>query len=424
MPGSQFPPGIDHAYRSRVARVGASPLALRWPPPDTTFAFQVQWTTRSICTLDSWGRSLDICGQRAAYLHVRLGRDRLRQMDQPSIVHPSRNTTAHISGVAAIPAVLKALGASPAQVFVEAGVDLSLFDDPEGLISLVEVGRLVNHAVATTGCQHFGLLVGQQGGLHSLGLVGLVVRYSPDVGTALHRLGHYLHLYHGGQITAVVEEGHIVTLCYAFYEPHVEAIDQIEDGALAIMHNMLCTLCGPDWRPIEVRFAHRAPDNIRPFGRFFRAPLRFNSEQSALVMSTDWLDRRLPDAGAELQRLLKKEIEALEARHGDDFPEQVRSVLRTGLLTGHASASQVAALFSIHSRTLTRRLAAFGTNLKSLVDEGRFEIAREMLQNTSLDVSQIAALLGYADASAFTRAFRRWTGTTPAVWRATSRHPS
>jgi AraC-like DNA-binding protein len=343
-------------------------------------------------------------------------------MRQPAIAHPSRNTTAHISGVAAIPAVLKALGAGPARVFAEVSVDLSLFDDPEGLISLVAVGRLVKHAVATTGCQHFGLLVGQQGGLHSLGLVGLVVRYSPDVGTALRQLGHYLHLYHGGQITAVVDEGKLATLSYAFYEPHVEAIDQIEDGALAIMCNMLRVLCGPDWQPIEVRFAHRAPENTRPFGRFFRAPLRFNAEQSALVMSTDWLHRRLPDAGAELQRLLKKEIETLEARHGDDFPEQVRSVLRTGLLTGHTSADQVAALFSMHSRTLTRRLDAFGTSFKTLVDEGRFEIAREMLQNTSLDVSQIAASLDYADASSFTRAFRRWSGTTPAVWRAKSAH--
>lgn len=381
---------------------------------------QLQWTTRGICTLDSRRRSLDICRQPSVYLPVRLGRNRMRQTHQPAIVRSSRNTTAHVSGVAAIPAVLKALGASPARVFEGAGVDLSLFDDPEGLISLVALGRLVKQAVATTGCQHFGLLVGQQGGLHSLGLVGLVVQYSPDVGTALARLGHYLHLYHGGQTTAVTEDGHVATLSYALYEPQVEAADQIEDGALAIMCNVLRALCGPDWQPIEARLAHRAPDNVRPFGRFFRSPLRFNAEQSALVFSTDWLHRRLPDAGPEMQRLLRKEIESLEARHGDDFPEQVRSVLRAGLLTGHASADQVAALFSIHSRTLTRRLEAFGTSLKTLVDEGRFEIAREMLRNTSLDVSQIAASLDYADASSFTRAFRRWSGTTPAAWRARS----
>jgi AraC-like DNA-binding protein len=71
----------------------------------------------------------------------------------------------------------------------------------------------------------------------------------------------------------------------------------------------------------------------------------------------------------------------------------------------------------MHSRTLGRRLDDFGTSFQRLVDESRFEIARQMLEDTSLDVMEIAASLGYARASAFTRAFRRWSGTTPALWR-------
>ena len=71
----------------------------------------------------------------------------------------------------------------------------------------------------------------------------------------------------------------------------------------------------------------------------------------------------------------------------------------------------------MHSRTLHRRLTEFDTTFQQLVDEGRFEIARQMLSNTSMVVGQIADSLGYADASAFTSAFRRWSGTTPAKWR-------
>jgi AraC-like DNA-binding protein len=339
-------------------------------------------------------------------------------MARPALTRRSHRATAHISGVAAIPAVLESLGASPAEVFAEAGVDLALFDDPENLISLTELGHLVKLCVARTGCQHFGLLVGQRGGLQSLGLVGLVVRFSPDVATALRRLGQYLHLYHGGQITTVEEDEGAAVITYDLYEPLTEAVDQIGDGAVAILFNVMRALCGPDWLPRQVQLAHRKPVDVQPFRRFFRAPLQFDAEQDALVMSAHWLRRRLPGADVGLQRLLQGQIDALAARHGDDFPGLVRSVLRTGLLTGHASADQVAALFSMHSRTLTRRLAGFGISFKALVDEGRFEIARQMLLNTSLDVSEIAASLDYADASAFTRAFRRWSGTTPAAWRA------
>jgi len=109
----------------------------------------------------------------------------------------------------------------------------------------------------------------------------------------------------------------------------------------------------------------------------------------------------------------------LDVRYGNDFPEQVKSVLRTALVTGDASADRVGALFSMHSRTLNRRLNAFGTGFRELVDEGRFAIARQMLEDSAMEVSQIAALLDYADASAFARAFRRWSGTTPTRWRAT-----
>jgi AraC-like DNA-binding protein len=78
----------------------------------------------------------------------------------------------------------------------------------------------------------------------------------------------------------------------------------------------------------------------------------------------------------------------------------------------------VAPMFSMHSRTLHRRLGEFDVTFKTLADETRFEIARQMLKDSATPINQIAEALDYADASAFTRAFRRWTKTTPAAWRA------
>ncbi len=330
----------------------------------------------------------------------------------------AEEATVRVGVAAAIPAVLRSLGADPAEVVAEAGFDLKLFDDPDNLISYSARGHLLSRCVARTGCRHFGLLLGQQGRLSSLGLVGFLVQHSPDVGTALRSLVRYLHLHVRGAVPTLAVHGDTATLGYDIYQPQVEATDQIGDGAVAVMENIMRTLCGPEWRPLEARFAHRKPEDVGPFRRFFRAPLRFDAEQNALLFSADWLNRRLPDADPDLRRLLQKQIDALEARHRNDFPAQVRSVLRTALLTGHAKADQVAALFSLHSRTLNRHLNAFGTSFRQLVDESRYEIARQMLADTGMEVSQIADSLDYADASAFTRAFRRWSSSTPAAWRA------
>ena len=333
----------------------------------------------------------------------------------------AQDATVRISGVQSIPAVLESLGANPARILAAEKVDPAIFDNPENPIPLAVLGRLVHRSVEVTGCRHFGLLVGQQGGLRSFGLVGVFARYSPDVQTALVRLGTYTRYYHGGQVVPLEVGGDLATLGYSIFEPGIKAVDQIEDGALAVFCNIMRSLCGANWLPLEVRFAHRKPENPRPYVQAFRTSLKFDAEQSGLVFSANWLKRRLPEVDADLQRLLEREIESLEVSHGDELPEQVRRVLRSGLLTGHASADQVAALFSMHRRTLTRRLAAHGTSFSDLAEEGRFEIAQRMLGSTDLDITGIAAALDYADASAFTRAFRRWSGTTPAAWRARRR---
>jgi AraC-like DNA-binding protein len=334
------------------------------------------------------------------------------------VKHAPEKATVRIGVASAVPTVLRSLGADPAKVVAEAGFDLEVFEDPDNLISYAARGRLLSRCVARTGCKHFGLLLGQQGRLSSFGLVGFLVQHSPDVGTALGSLVRYLHLHVRGAVPSLTVHGKSAVLGYDIYEPQVEATDQIGDGAVAVMLNIMRTLCGPDWKPTEALFAHRKPEDAGPFRRFFRAPLRFNAEQNALVFPAAWLAHSLSGADPELHRMLQKQIDALEVRHREDFPEQVRSVLRSALLTGHAKADQVATLFSMHSRTLSRRLSAFGTNFQELVDEGRFEIARQMLEDSAMEVSQIAASLDYADASAFTRAFRRWSGTTPALWRA------
>jgi AraC-like DNA-binding protein len=320
-----------------------------------------------------------------------------------------------------LPAVLRSLGADPAQLLAEVGLDLSLFDSPDRLLSFSARGRLLEHCVARTGCNHLGLLVGQRAGLQSLGLAGSLVKYSPDVGTALRSLVRFFrHQTRGARATLTVD-GQLAYFGYQFDQPGTEGTDQVEDGALAVMLNIMQALCGPGWKPSQVTLAHRKPDNVEPFRQCFRAPLLFDAEQSALVFLADWLSYRLAVDDPELRRQLTEHIRAIEAHHHDSFPDQVRSVLRTALLTDRADADHIASLFSIHRRTLNRRLSDDGLSFRDLVEEQRFEIARQTLLNSDVQIGDVAALLGYADASAFTRAFRRWSGAAPAEWRSDAR---
>jgi AraC-like DNA-binding protein len=313
--------------------------------------------------------------------------------------------------------VLQSLGADPEALLTEAGADVSLFDNRDNWVSYTERNHWLAHCVERTGCHHLGLLVGQRNNLHSLGLIGLLAKYSPDVESALRSLVRHFELHMRGAVVTFSAEGRSAMLGFETFVPGAEANDQVEDAALATEFNILQQLCGPDWSATEVRFTHRKPDDVRPFREFFRAPLLFDDMQNAVVFHSNWLKHRLPANDDDLHRLLAERVEAQEAKVGGEFPEQVRRILRTALLTDHASADQIASLLLMHSRTLYRRLAESGTSFRELVDESRFEIACQMLTDTDRDISHIAGVLNYADSSAFTRAFRRWSGTTPAAWR-------
>lgn len=319
--------------------------------------------------------------------------------------------------MAAIPAVLQCLGVDPSEVFAEAKVDLSLLDNPNNVISYAIRSHLFERCVARTGCRHFGLLVGQRGGLSSLGLVGYLVLHSPNVGAALRSLVHFFHLHGQGTAVALVGRGDKAFLSYRILHTRDEACDQIEDGAIAIAFNSLRSLCGRHWQPTEIRFAHQEPEDTEPFRRYFRAPLRFDAEESGVLFPAEWLNQSVQGADPELHHLFREQVDALAVTRAEDFPGQLRRALGAALLTNHGSEERIAALFSMNSRTLRRRLRACDTSFHEVADTTRFEIARQMLESSELEVLQVALALGYADHSSFSRAFKRWSGVTPSKWR-------
>jgi len=323
-----------------------------------------------------------------------------------------------IASIASVPALLRELGSDPVRLLKSVGLDRRVFKDPENQIALVDAGRLMEACAQSTRCSHFGLLVGQRGGVASLGMVGELMLHSPTVDAALRSLTLHMHLRTRGGVPTRTVEGQWATLGYAIYQHGMPGSAYAYDVAIAIVFNVLRTLCGANWRPSEVQFAHAKPNDTGPYQRFFHSPLRFDADRTAIVFARRWLDQPLPGSDAALYQFLERQIAESEALDVEDLAERVRRALRTMLVTGRGAEEHVAELFSIHPRTLHRRLRAQGTSLRSLVEEGRCEIACQLLRDTNMNVSEIASILDYADATALTRAFRRWMSCPPAAWRA------
>ncbi len=313
--------------------------------------------------------------------------------------------------------LLRELGHDPRPPFARVGLTPGDLGDPDAEISFVLAGKLLAACVAESGCPHLGLLLGQRIALSSLGVPGYLVYTASDVRAALIDLVHHFDLHDRGAVLTLDIVGKTARLGYAIYLPQVPAVDQIYDLSIAVECNILRGLCGSRWNPREVRLARGAPVDVVPYEQFFRAPIRFDADQSAVVFPSGWLDHPVASSNAELHRHLEMEAEDLHATQPRDIVGQVRGLLRGSFATRKADAQSISRQLGLNQRTLHRRLRRAGTNFREELAAVRYQTARELLANTTLPLSRIAAALNYGDTSAFIRAFKKWSGVPPTAWR-------
>ena len=322
-----------------------------------------------------------------------------------------------------VPAVLRERGIDPAPLLAEFGLELADFLDPENTIPFREAGRLFARCAEVSGCPHFALLVGQRAGISSLGAVGFLMQSAPDVRTALREMADQFRVHNPNAAITVVEEESFALFGFTILQPGVEAHEHILDFAMAIGLNIMQAMCGPDWHPIEMRFAYARPRDLAPY-RFFRSVLRFDEGISGLVFARHWMDMQPCGIDPLLHLMMAHRVRDIEAQSSEDLVGQVRQMLPALIVAQTTSLAVVAKHLGLGVRTLNRRLAGEGTSFMQLREEASNAMARQLLEGTRMPVSEIAAFLGYANPGAFSRAFYRWAGVAPTQWRLSKRRRS
>lgn len=317
----------------------------------------------------------------------------------------------------ALPDVLDGLHTDAGELFAEAGITRHHFDDPDNLISYSTGGRLLHRAVEKTGVRHLGILVGQPVTLSAMGAVGFLMRASPTVAHALGIVAEHFRAHDRGGHVGIEVAGSAAMLGYRVNVSNVEAIDQIYMIAAASACNFLRELCAPGWQPLEVQLPFRRPADVQPLRDVLAAHLVFDADQMNVVFPTGDLAQPVASADPVLYRMMSERVAALEARFESDLAVRVRDILRTLIFLPDASGAIVANRLGMSLRTLKRRLHDHGESLQEIRDKVRCEAACQMLKYTEKSALEIAVVLRYADASAFSRAFHRWQGIAPSEWR-------
>lgn len=326
--------------------------------------------------------------------------------------------SARIGPICSIPGLLAEFGVDATEILSELDLPPGLFADPERVMAYADGGRLFAACAARTGCPHFGLLVGQRCSLAGLGLVGNVARVERDVGSALWTIVRYLPLFDRGSVLALRVADEEVSLVFGILAGGIPGVDQFYDLSIAIAFNTVRDLCGSCWRPSRVMLPHKAPADIRPYRAAFGTNVRFDEAEAAIVFDRFFLGRPLA-ASTEAERLkLLDRAARIESMLDMTIVERVRRCLRASLPTRWLSEDEAAAQLMVSPRVLRSRLADARSSFRAIVEELRYETARQFLATSVLELNDVALLLGYSEASAFSRAFSRWSGVAPSAWRA------
>ena len=162
-------------------------------------------------------------------------------------------------------------------------------------------------------------------------------------------------------------------------------------------------------------FTHAEPAYRAEYDRIFRVPLVFGSHRNALLMDAAWLQQRIAVAPSYVFGILSAHAEALLKSLDDSktLRGRVESLLLPILHTGDASIEAIAAKLGLSRQTLFRRLKAEGVTFERVLDELRHTLALHYLRGEKVSVNDFAYLVGFSDSAAFSRAFKRWTGSRP-----------
>jgi AraC-like DNA-binding protein len=296
-----------------------------------------------------------------------------------------------------------------------AGIDLRRLEDADARYLMTDTRELWRQAVAATGDPALGLHVARYVNYTSFHALGAAVLASGTLREAFSRLVRYGRIV-GDAATPRLEAGDDRVRLVLALDGTAPVADEAVDALLALIVRVARLL--RDRRslsPLRVELTRPDPISPEPFRAFFRAPITFGAGENVLEFAAADVDERLTAANAEVARRIDEVLARYVARLDDrQLLSRVRAAIVERLPDGEPAQATIARAVGVSVRTLQRRLAEEGASYQGILDEARAELARVYLAE-GWSVTEVAFTLGFADASSFSRAFRRWTGRPPSA---------
>lgn len=331
-----------------------------------------------------------------------------------SLPAPGQMRTANLQG---FPDFVRRRGADPVGLLERHEIDPAALRDPDRFVDCKAVVELFEDSSSALNDPLFGLHLAQVQDPEVFGCIATLCRAAPTVRESVQSFIEYIPVVHSPQ--AMIE---LVDAAHAEIRWHVgsELGCNVQANYKAALMNLklLRAVAGSGFQPIAVQLAVLPPARLLPeLEQQFGCRVTHAAGVNAIAFSGTTLDRPVATANRLVYQLLGGYLEQVRAAARTSLAERVEDYVRGSLANGDCTIERCAMRLGLPVRTLQAQLGDSGLKFTDILEGQRFELAQGYLEQLHLSLDEVAALLGYAEQSSFGRAFKRWSGLTPRLYR-------
>ncbi len=297
----------------------------------------------------------------------------------------------------------------------------ALLNHPEGLLPIVQASALIEQIARAEGIDTLGLIVGQRTQAHNLGDYGLLLSRSLTLYDLLLTLERTINLLNSGERVRLTWQSDAVWLQSHLYAIAKNDAPQSHYFSLMTHLSMIRMALGHQWKPPAVQIAIKPNQAIAMLTDLEGVHVQYDALYNSIKIPKALLNVPLAFHHQTANLPSPNDNQLYTSAPASDLVESLRQFIAALLPQGYPDIALAAEAAGLSIRSLQRRLAASGLNYGAVVEQVRFKLAVQYLQDPTLKLTHIAAELGYTDAANFTRAFKRWTGLSPRAYRLISR---
>lgn len=301
----------------------------------------------------------------------------------------------------------------------EAGLELDDLNEPEKLIPARKAHELVNFAAARLGRKDLGLLWGARSDPSRLGPLYVAVANAQTGRQALELVANFLHVnFPTGSVFLKKLPGRPHDfLGVRSYLRNPPPLAHFHERRVGSLHVVLKLVCGPGYGPHQVWFSHEQLSSMPAYQRVFGVRPLFGMKENGLVIARSVLDAVRPSANRQVREMAVAYLKAHAPAADASITAETRYVTEVLMRSSLCTVTEAARVLGLHQRSLQRRLRDEGTSFEEVRDGVRRDMARALLADPSLPITDIGLQLHYANASAFSRSCQRWFGRSPSAER-------